>query len=101
MWFANQDDQIVNDADTRRRLANLTIYPSSSHLRPLTELVLPGDFTDTLGLAKLVDEDALGGQREFLLELGVQKLDFRTYVLTYLSQALDDEELDLRRGRKP
>lgn len=94
MWFANQDDQIVNDADTRRRLANLTIYPSSSHLRPLTKLVLPGDFTDTLGLAKLVDEDALGGQREFLLELGVQKLDFRTYVLTYLSQALDDEELD-------
>ena len=56
--------------------------------------MLPGDFTDTLGLAKLVDEDALGGQREFLLELGVQKLNFRTYVLTYLSQALDDEKLD-------
>lgn len=94
MWLANQDEQIVNDADTRRRLANLSIYPSSSQLRPLTGLVLPGDFTDTLGLAKLVDEDALGGQREFLLELGVQKLDFRTYVLTYLSQALDDEKLD-------
>jgi len=93
-WFANQSEQIVNDADTRRRLANLSIYPSSSQLRPLTELVLPGDFTDTLGLAKLVDEDALGGQHEFLLKLGVQKLNFRTYVLTYLSQALDDEKLD-------
>ena len=56
--------------------------------------MLPGDFADTLGLAKLVDEDALGGQREFLLHLGVKKLDFRTYVLNYLSQALDDEELD-------
>ena len=93
-WFANQNDQIVNDEDTRRRLANLSIFPSASRLRPLSELVLPGDFADTLGLAELVDEDALEGQREFLLDLGVKTLDFRTYVLRYLCPELDDEELD-------
>ncbi len=93
-WFANHYEQIVNEEDTRRRLANLSIFPSASRLRPLTELVLPGNFADTLGLAELVDEDAVEGQREFLLDLGVKKLDFRTYVLQYLCQALDDEELD-------
>ncbi len=93
-WFANQNDRIVNDEDTRRRLANLSIFPSASRLRPLTELVLPGNFADTLGLAELVDEDALEGQRDFLLNLGVKTLDFRTYVLWYLCPALDDEELD-------
>ena len=36
----------------------------------------------------------LAGQREFLEDLGVQKLDFRTYVLEYLSQAFGDESLD-------
>ena len=94
-WFANQREQSVNDEDTRRRLAKLPIYPSANHkLRPLTELALPGDFKDHFGLATLVDVEALGGQHEFLLDLGVQKLNFRTYVLEYLSQALDDEALD-------
>ena len=93
-WFANRREQIVSDENTRRRLANLPIYPSASQLRPLTELVLPGDFVDPLGIAKLADMEVLGGRREFLLDLGVKKLDFRTYVLEYLSQALDDEALD-------
>ena len=36
----------------------------------------------------------LSGQREFLLDLDVPELNFRTYVLEYVSQALDDESLD-------
>lgn len=93
-WFANRREQVVNNEDTRRRLAELTIFPSGNKLRPLTELVLPGGFDDQLKLAKIVDMGVLSGQREFLLDLGVQKLDFRTYVLEYVAQALDDESLD-------
>ena len=93
-WFANRREQIVNNEHTRRRLAELSIFPSGNKLRPLTELVLPGGFDDQLKLAKIVDIGVLSGQREFLLELGVKKLDFRTYVLEYVSQALDDESLD-------
>ena len=94
-WFAKQRDQIVNDEDTRKRLAKLSIYPSANRkLCPLTELVLPGDFKDQFGLATLVDVEALERQREFLIDLGVRKLDFRTYVLGYLSKALDNESLD-------
>ena len=93
-WFANRRERIDNDEDTRRRLAQISIYPSGSKLRPLAELVLPGDFKDPLELARLVDVEALGGRREFLLNLGVRKLDFRTYVLEYLSQELDSESLD-------
>ena len=58
------------------------------------ELVLPGDFVDPLGLADLVAVEALDERREFLSDLGAVKLDFRTYVLKYLSRALEDETLD-------
>ena len=92
-WFENRREQIVGDEDMRHRLAALSIYPSADQLHPLTSLVLPGDFEDPLGLTSLVDVDALEGRREFLVALGVVELDFRTYALEHLAQALDDDEL--------
>ena len=92
-WFENRRQQIVGDEDMCERLATLSIYPSAEQLHPLTSLVLPGDFEDPLGLTSLVNVDAFEGRREFLVALGVAELDFRTYVLDYLSQALDDDEL--------
>ena len=93
-WFANRREQIVNNEFTCSRLAELSVFPSGNKLRPLTELVLPGGFVDQLKLAKIVDMGDLSGLREFLLDLGVKELDFRTYVLEYVSRALDDESLD-------
>ena len=93
-WFENRRDEIVDDRDMCGRLAALPIYPSGDRLHPLTSLVLPGDFEDPLGLTRLVNVDAVGRRREFLVDLGVAQLDFRTYVLNYLSPALEDEALD-------
>ena len=93
-WFANRREDIVHDQDLCQRLASVSIYPSRGELCPLSHLALPGNFRDPLGLASLVDENAIGGRREFLLDLGVEELDFRTYVTGHLAQALDDSALD-------
>ncbi len=94
-WFAIRREEIMNDDDIRDRLAALPIYPSTDRrLHPLTHLVMPGDFEDPFGLTHLVDVDAISRQREFLLDLGVDELDFRTFVLDYLPKALEDEELN-------
>ena len=92
-WFESRREQIFGDEDMSDRLAALPIYPSAGQFHPLTSLVLPGNFEDPLSLTSLVDVEALQGRREFLVDLGVAELDFRTYVLEHLSQALDDEEL--------
>ncbi len=93
-WFENQRKQIVDDEDIRRRLSGLAIYPGAGQLHTLSSLVLPGGFEDPLGLTNLVDVDALGGRREFLVDLGATELDFRSYVLEHLSCAMEDETLD-------
>ncbi len=93
-WFENQRKQIMDDDDTLRRLSALRIYPSAGQLHDLPSLVLPGGFKDPLGLTSLVDVEALGGRRQFLLDLGATQLDFRTYVLEHLSHAIEDEALD-------
>ena len=94
-WFATRREEIVNSEDIRDRLAALPIYPSTNgRLHSLTSLVLPGDFKDPFGLANFVAVDAIGRRREFLTDLGVDELDFRTFVLDYLPQALEDEDLN-------
>ena len=91
-WFESRREQVLDDEELRERLAALPVYPSSGLLHPLTDLVLPGDFEDPIGLTSLVDMGAIEGRREFLVALGVAELDFRTYVLEHLSQALDDDD---------
>ena len=90
-WFENRRQQVLADDDTRRRLAALSLYPSSGKLRALNELALSGNFDDHLGLAELVDLAALGGRREFLRDLGMPELDFRTYAVARLPAALNDD----------
>ena len=93
-WFESRSRQVLDDENLRRRLGALPIYPSANRLHPLTSLVLPGTFNDPLGLTRLVDVDALGGRRDFLFDLGAPELDFLTYVLEYISPALDDDKSD-------
>ena len=84
----------MDDGDIRMRLSALAIYPSAGQLHSLSNLILPGGFEDPLGLTSLVDVEALGGRRQFLLDLGTAQLDFRSYVLEHLSYAIEDESLD-------
>ena len=94
-WFESRNEQLEDNEEIQSRVAALSIYPGADRrLHPLTSLVLPGDFKDPLGLTRLVDVEALGRRREFLLTFGVHELDFRTLVLEHLPRALEDGLLE-------
>lgn len=87
-WFKNRWTELRDDPALRKRLTALRVYPSGGRLRSLGDLALPGQFEDPFGLAELVDLAALGGRREFLRDLGMPELDFRTYAVDRLPKAL-------------
>ncbi len=87
-WFENRREQILSDDETKRRLAALALYPGSDGLQPLRQLGLPGDFQDPLGLAELVDLEALADRHDFLRDLGMRQLDFTNYAVNLLPAAL-------------
>ena len=101
-WFQTHKDKWFSDAGLKRRLRALPIWPSGSGLRPLDKLYIPGDFKeDPLNLAELVDMAALNERLDLLTDLGVQKLDFKTYLREQLPSAFakqPDISFDKRRN---
>lgn len=88
-WFEAQQIEILADDPTlAAAIRRLPLCPVDGALRPLRDLFLPGGFADPLQLAGLVDVSAIGGRRHFLHDLGVQELDFDTYLHTLLPRAL-------------
>lgn len=79
-WFENHRSMIVASKELTAKIAGLPIFPSAGMLRTLDEVALPGGFEDPIGLTDLVDIGALGGRREFLVDLGMRALDINTYV---------------------
>lgn len=92
-WLENRRQEILSDPRLKTRLGALPLFPTAGSLRPLGKMALPGNFSDPLGLAELVDVDALGGRREFLKDLGMPELDFLTYATSRLPEALKREEI--------
>ena len=88
-WFETQQIEILADDPTlAQAIRRLPLCPVDGALRSLAELFLPGGFEDPLRLAGLVDVQAIGGRRQFLHDLGVQELDFDTYLHTLLPRVL-------------
>lgn len=98
-WFENRREQILASKALKGALAGLPIFPSASRLRPLTELALPGNFDDPLGVAELVDLSALGDRRSFLRDLGARDLDFPEYAESVLPKILSNPELPVEKKR--
>ena len=95
-WFDNHrleiNPYLVN------KIRNLSIWPTAEgELKPLSELFLTGDFDDPLNLARLVDLEELGGERDFLeRHLNVTRLDFITYVRDWVPSVIHQRELILK-----
>ena len=88
-WFERKREWLRSDEELQRRLRQIPIIPSGDKLRPLRELVVPGTFEDPLHLASVVDLDALGDHREFLLELEAQALTIQTYAFREVPRAFN------------
>ena len=88
-WFETQQIEIFADDPTLAgAIRRLPLCPADGELRPLTDLFLPGGFEDPLQMTGLVDADAVGGRHHFLHDLGVQELDFDTYLHSHLPRVL-------------
>lgn len=98
-WFEMSKNEFLEDEELRSELASIPIFPSASGLRSLTELSLPGDFKDPLGLADIVDIKVLGGKRDFLKELGAEELSLQRYVMNHVPLAFQDSSLSVEKKR--
>ncbi len=78
-WFQGHRSEL--NSKLIDQLKRLPLWPASGRLCPLTEVYIPGDFTNPpLKLATLIDLELLGGQKEFLQHLGARELTFQAYV---------------------
>ena len=99
-WFDQRREDLINNDDAKQKFKALKIFPSDGTLHRLADLSIPGDFIDPLGLAKLVDLSATGDHREFLICLGMHKLDFQIYAKQYLPEALQSADLSISKRRE-
>ena len=87
-WLERQQIEISDDPDLAQAIRQLPLCPVGGDLRPLAHLYLPGDFTDPLNLAGVIDVAALGGHRQLLRDLGARELNFDSYLHDHLPHAL-------------
>jgi hypothetical protein len=87
-WFKNRN--LLDDECLKSKFCKLPIFPDNDgRLYKLSELSIPGNFNDPLGIAKLLASEHLQKNRDFFVKLGVKKLDFRVYVKDHLIGALN------------
>lgn len=85
-WFFDRRKTLGDNE--LRRLAQLPIFPTAAGPQALVGLALPGDFTDELGLAQLVDVEAVRDMGPFLTKLGAKTLDFSRYCTDFVPGAI-------------
>ncbi|MEV4542279.1 protein NO VEIN domain-containing protein [Micromonospora echinaurantiaca] len=86
-WLRSYEQAILGNPDLRTRVRGLPVYPTGSGYRPLDEVVLPGGFTDRLGVAEAIDCEQVRDHIGFLERLGVKQLTLHTYLTTFVPQA--------------
>ena len=84
-WFEERKSELTDDL--RAQIASLSIFPSATNLRRLTELWLPGGFEDSLGVAGILDSKIPDSISSFLRNLGVKQLTFEDYAERYVPGA--------------
>lgn len=91
-WFEGRQIEIfADDPALQQEITKLPLAPIAGELRPLQHLYIPGGFEDPLQLAGVVDLESVGGRRQFLEDLGLQQLDFDSYLHSSLPRVLGSE----------
>lgn len=92
-WLRRDEPAILADAGLRTQVRDLPVYPAGGRHRPLDEVVLPGGFTDRLGIAEAVDCEQVGDHVDFLRQLGAAPLSLRTYLTEFVPRAARHPEM--------
>jgi Protein NO VEIN, C-terminal len=88
-WFEIHKSQFIDEPSLVSQLAELPLFPTRTSFRPLSELALPGDFVDELGLADIIDVERVGDALPLLKRLGARPLTFASYVTEFVPRAAD------------
>jgi len=92
-WLANHRSALATD-EVQARVRALPIYPSTSgELLPLTDLSLPSDFDDVLGVADVADREKTAGYGDLLRLLGARELDAVEYLSRHVVPAAHDGDI--------
>jgi len=84
-WIDSQWRKRKYDANIKNKiLNNVRIWPSGKQLFCLSDLEVPGNFEDPLGLAKLLDPYVINKHHDLLNDLCVAKLSISKYILNYI-----------------
>jgi len=92
-WLRRDEQAILADARLRAQVRELPVYPAGARHRPLTEVVLPGGFTDRLGIAEAIDCEQVSEHLAFLHQLGATPLTLRTYLTEAVPRAAQRPEM--------
>jgi hypothetical protein len=93
-WFVTRTEEVAESEVAADLLPELALFPSGDGFHPLSELLLPGDFEDPLGITRLVDERRVPLLRQLLRALDVRELTFATYVRDHIPARLEQAPLD-------
>jgi hypothetical protein len=89
-WFAKRSFEAQADASLTQRLRKVPMWLAGGTPDTLDNLFVPGDFADSLQLARLVDQRILERFRHFLCDvLDARDLNVVTYARTLVPQAFD------------
>lgn len=98
-WLLERTGRLSNDHESRERLRRLPIWPVNHGFGTLVDASLPGNFTDVLQIANVVDTSKTRGRIDLFKELDVQPLNLHEYLQNHVARALANNSLSLSQRR--
>jgi hypothetical protein len=98
-WLSERTGLLSRDHESRERLRRLPIWPISGQWGNLIDASLPGNFSDTLQIANIVDVSRVKDRTDLFKELDVKALDFAEYIHNHLRRAFASGSLTLSKRR--
>lgn len=92
-WIELRAAEILQTRGVRERLRKLAIWPCGDALHSLDNLVVPGDFTDPMHLARVLRAETAERFRTLLVNhLHAKSLDLRTYLTDQVPAAFNADQ---------
>jgi hypothetical protein len=94
-WFNSRVDELRSNHQRVSRFRALCICPTSDGTQSFEKVVLPGGFTDPIGITSVADQNALKPYGPLVELLQLDSLSLEQYVLEWLPDAFDEYEIDV------
>lgn len=93
-WLAPRLGELDEDPRLVERLRALPLFPAGRELGSLSQLAIPGDFQDPLGLADVISLPNLSRHRQTLIALRVRELTIGEFARVQVPRAFRGGDLE-------